>query len=272
MSATVDPVPGLAYIQGTYQTAQQLLSDVGVEIGLPASPNPFTSTDTNYQQLVIQANLVGKDLLRKWDWQLFQRTHSILTVSTPPPTPSSPTYYPMPADYFKYIDQTGWNRTARLPMAGPLTPQAYEWLVGLVSNSFTIYLGFRLWSDVFAIYPSPNPNGQEIAFEYLSRNWVQPVASLGTNPPSVDARTNFVANNGDVVLYDSVLFGRALKLRWLTDKGFDTTAASDDLQAAFEQAVGPDMGGQKLNLAQAGWGMRYLDAINNVPPSGFGQM
>jgi hypothetical protein len=261
------PVPPIPWLQAQYQNAGQIINDVAVEMGLAKSNAPLSSQDPNFIQLQTLANLTGRDLVKKYEWQLFTISYTFETVSSGPPPPDGITYYPTPNDFYKMVDQTAWNRTSRLPMAGPLSAQAWEWLVGLVSNQFTIYLGFRMWGGQFAIYPSPNPASQEIAFEYQSSSWLLPAAAADASAPN---RTNLIVNASDLVLYDPLLFGRALKVRLLAAKGFDNTDAVADFEQIWESVVGPDAAAAKLNLADNGFGMRYLDALNNVPPSGFG--
>lgn len=260
-----EPQPALPWLQSQYQTAGQLINDVAVEVGLSASGAPLASQDPNFVQLKVLANLGGRDLVKQHPWQLFQRSYTFVTVSSGPPPPTGLTTYPLPLDYLEGIDQTAWNRTARLPMAGPLLPQGWEWLVGLVSNQFTIYLGFRIWGGVFAVYPSPNPANQTIAYEYQSKNWIQPV---GTS--DIADRNYLIQNPADLIIFEPNMFTRMLKLRFLDAKGFDTGTAMADFDNAFSSVTGPDSQSPKLNLANTGWGMRYLDALNNVPPSGFG--
>ena len=67
------------------------------------------------------------------------------------------------------------------------------------------------------------------------------------------------------------MFQCGLKAAFLAAKGFDSSAAAEEYMRAVDNAVGNDAGAPKLNLTDSGWGMRYLDALNNVPPSGFGQ-
>ena len=261
------PIPALGWLQAQYQQAGQLINDVATEVGLSASTAPLASTDNNFVQLKTLANLLGRDMLRKYEWELLTRTFTFTTVDTGGGPPDGLTTYPLPNDYFKVINQTAWNRTSRLPMAGPLSAQQWEWLVGLVSNQFTIYLGFRVWGGVFAVFSSPNPANQEIAFEYLSNSWVLPASAPSGDP---DLRTPLIAAAGDLVLFDPILFSRGLKMRFLEAKGFDSSAAAADFENAWEQVVGPDAAAAKLNLSDTSWGLRYLDGWSNVPPSGFG--
>jgi hypothetical protein len=263
-------MPTLAYIQAKYQTVGAILNGVAAELGI-ASPvsDPVLSTNPIFIQLVALANQTGQDLLQKHDWQTLQVPYTFTSVAGPGGATFQ--FYTLPADFYKMIEQTGWNRTSRLPLAGPMTPQITELFVGWVSNQFTIYLGFRQWEDDFMVFPSPNPSGMTIAFEYISRFWL---LGTGQTSPTLGPPANYwglIVNSSDVVRYEPVMFSRALKLRWLTEKGFDTTAANADWEQAFNNIKAADEGAQVLNMARSPLGMRYLDSITNVPPSGFGQ-
>ena len=260
-----EPQPNIGWIAAQFPTIATLINNVAVEVGLNASPAPLASTDPNFVQLIVLANKLGKQLMRRHEWQLLNRTYTFTTNSSGPPTPEV-SYYPLPVDFNRIINQTAWNRTSRLPMAGPLTAQGWEWLVGLVSNQYTIYLGFRQWQGTFAVYPSPNPASQTIAFEYQSNSWVQPA---GTN--TIDQRLQVLTSPGDIPLFDELMFQCGLKAAFLAAKGFDSSSAADEFDAAVDNAIGTDAGAPKLNMSDQGFGMRYLDAMNNVPPSGFGQ-
>ena len=67
------------------------------------------------------------------------------------------------------------------------------------------------------------------------------------------------------------MFQCGLKAAFLAAKGFDSSAAAAEFDSAVDNAVGTDQGAPKINMSDSGFGMRYLDALNNVPPSGFGQ-
>ncbi len=260
-----EPQPSLGFIQAQFPTIATLINNVAVEVGLNASAAPLSSTDPNFVQMVVLANKLGKQLMRRCEWQLLNRTYSFTTNSGGGPTPDI-SMYQLPNDFNRIINQTAWNRTSRLPMAGPLTAQGWEWLVGLVSNQYTIYLGFRQWGGTFVVYPSPNPANQTIAFEYQSNAWVQP---NGTS--ILGDRTQVITGPGDIPLFDELMFQCGLKAAFLAAKGFDSTSADAEFDSAVDNAVGTDQGAPKINMSDNGFGMRYLDALNNVPPSGFGQ-
>ena len=131
-----EPTPGIGWLQAQFPSIGTLINNVAVEVGLNASAAPLSSTDPNFVQMVVLANKLGKQLMRRCEWQLLNRTYTFQTVNTGPPTPDV-TFYALPNDFNRMINQTAWNRTSRLPMAGPLTAQGWEWLVGLVSATST---------------------------------------------------------------------------------------------------------------------------------------
>jgi hypothetical protein len=113
------------------------------------------------------------------------------------------------------------------------------------------------------VLPDPPPDGQEINFEYISRNWVQPDGTT-----SEDDREDHVAAFGDVVYYEPILIRKFLKLRFLEAKGFDTTAAVGQFLNVFNSWTGKDVSAPILSMSRSrvfpylGW--------RNIPETGYG--
>jgi hypothetical protein len=75
----------------------------------------------------------------------------------------------------------------------------------------------------------------------------------------------------DIVLFEPILFIKKLKLAWLQAKGFDTTKAQDEFDAALESWIGKDTSAPVLNVAGNGmFGLRFLDGVINVPETKYG--
>src|SRR5262249_37834370 len=151
-----EPSPTLGWLQAQFLSIGTLINNVAVEVGLAASAAPLSSSDPNFVQMVVLANKLGQELLRRAEWQQLNRTYTFTTNSSGPPTPEV-SFYPLPNDFNRMINQTAWNRTSRLPMAGPLTAQGWEGLVGPGSNPITNYLGFPQRQRAVAILPTPHP-------------------------------------------------------------------------------------------------------------------
>jgi len=244
----------------SWPTAGEVVSDAAVEIGLSSSPDPFSSSDPNIVQLCQLLKSVGRDLLNQREWSYLRKEASFTTVQ-------NQSLYPLPGDFWYMIDQTWWNRTNRLPVGGPLSPQEWQYLkarlVGVVFNVL-----FRPAQGQIELYPNTNtPGGQDIFYEYGSRYWVSSAATptvLGYPFPTV---------SDQLVWFDSLLLTRALKLAFLKAKGFDTTAAAVDYASTLESVKGADAPSPVLSVTRGG-GMRGvvdpLIGTQSVPITGYG--
>jgi len=158
---------------GTYWTAGQIIQQAQREIGLAVSSDPFVSQMKEDQKFVAMLGSIGTDLAMEHQWPQLIREFSVTTAA-------SVSDYALPSDFLEMVDQSGWNRSTRFPIGGPLSPQEWQFLkasgVGVVFN-----VVFRngavqgvggAYVDAFRIFPAPAA-GTVIAFEYRSRAWAQ---------------------------------------------------------------------------------------------------
>lgn len=247
-----------------FETAGTIINRAAAECGLnPASGfNPFTSTDPAFLQLVTLLTSAGQELLALHEWQKLTNTYEIIfgtTVANPVGTGK----FDLPSDFGYFLDQTGWSESERLPLGGPMTPQDYSYLVNTNLANSTVFVTFRMNDGQIWVLPDPPPSGQTINFEYISRNWVQPVGTT-----AVSARTDSVANTGDTVLYEPVLIVKFLKMRFLEARGFDTTAAVAQFLTVFNAWTGKDSAAPVLRAARTRV-FPYL-GYRNIPETGYG--
>lgn len=162
-----------------FDTAGTIVNDTAVEVGLTASSDPFASTDPNFIQLRGLLKSLGRELWRRKRWTWLQQVYTFTSVT-------NQARYDLPADFGFMIEQTGWNRTNRLPLGGPLSPQLWEYLKArLVGVVFTVL--FRPVNRQLWLYPDTStPGSYVIAFEYLSRYWVIPTTTASTLGPWSD--------------------------------------------------------------------------------------
>jgi hypothetical protein len=234
------------------QTANTILTTAQAELGLPVTS--VAATDALTTQLVALLNKAGRELA-KLPWShLVQRT----TVTT-----TAATSYALPSDYGRMVDQSGWDVTGQLPLVGPLSPQEWE---ALQARSTISSLGtaFRVWLNRLYIYPSTT-TGKTLAYEYRSAFWVAGFDGALTAPDEV-----LVSNNGDLVWFDFQLAVAALKVAWKREKGFDSTSAEQDFQAALEAAMSDDKPAPVLNAGSPSAGGVRMISLANVPDAGFG--
>ena len=74
-----EPTPSIGWLQAQYPSIGTLINNVAVEVGLNASGAPLSSTDPNFVQMVVLANKLGKQLMRRAAWQLLNRTFTFVT-------------------------------------------------------------------------------------------------------------------------------------------------------------------------------------------------
>jgi len=232
------------------------------ECGITPVVDPFTSSDASFKELVALLTSAGQEMLGLHEWNKLNRTHTIITgttVANPPGTGK----YDLPDDFGYFINQTGWDKTERLPLGGPMTSQDYAYLVNTNLANSTVFVTFRMNEGQFWVLPDPPLSGQELNFQYISRNWVQPA---GTTLP--DDRTDAAVAFADLVLYEPILMVKFLKLRFLEAKGFDTTAAVGQFLTMFNSWTGKDVAAPVLRMARSRV-FPYL-GYRNIPETGYG--
>ena len=242
-----------------WPTAGSIVSAAAVEIGLSASADPYASHDPNVIQMCQLLKSLGRELVLTRNWTYLLKTHLFTTVQ-------GQSMYDLPADYGAMLDQTWWNRTNRLPVGGPLSPQEWQYLkarlVGVVFNVL-----FRPQDGKIQLYPDTNtPGGFQIAFEYLTKFWVSSAATptvLGYDAPNV---------SDQLVWFDELMLTQGLKYKMLQAKGFDSTAAKEEYLATREAIQGVDAWSPKLNATRGG-PIGIVDPLiggQSVPITGYG--
>ena len=239
-------------------TANDVLNQAAAELGLTPVSDPFSSADPQFLQLRFLLNTAGKRLVYHYAWEHLQKEH-IFFIDVD----NVENEYDLPEDFAYMIDQTGWLRDQNVPLAGPLSPQDWQYLKGRNLLSSTIYASFRLQNRKLRIFAQGQLDEEEIAYEYISDRWVTSVVDAGQGQTEVLV-------GSDIVNYEPTLTTLYLKARWLGAKGFDTTKADNEFSDAFLAWTGMNKSAPKLNAAKNYLGYPYLDAWRNLPDSGYG--
>lgn len=241
----------------TITTANNILNQVAVETGSQPVSDPFASQDPTFVQLQFLLNTAGQELVQMYKWELLIREANIVTQD------GDTGDYPLPADFYYMINQTGWERSQQVPLFGPLSAQDWQYLLGRDLVSSTIYASFRLNEGMFKLFPQPPSNNLDIHYEYVSKNWV-------SNNDQPVTYTDTVTSGSQQPLYDKTLIGRYLKVKFLEAKGFDSSKAQDDFNQVFSFLTGLDKGAEVLNVGGGGRRFPYLDTYRSLPDSGYG--
>ena len=239
-----------------YIPASDIINRAAVECGLQPSADVFSESDPSFIQLRNLINTCGQDLVESYPWEILRREHQIVTA-VPPDTG----IYDLPTDFGYMIPQTGWERAENVPLGGPLSPQQWSYLEGRDLVSFTIYASFRIMEDKFQIFPQPPPDGLDIHFEYISRNWAQATGG--------GAFGDTVTANSDVVFFKPVMIVQYLRYKFQEAKGFNSQPALGAFTKAFDQATEGNKSAPILNAGARAAGIHYLD-FRNIPNTNYG--
>lgn len=240
-------------------TALAIIQEVCGQLGLPVPATAVASigTDATPTQMVALLNYAGRRLCKPtkgYKWTLLTKTFSLDTVPLQ-------TLYDVPTDWDSFDDITGWNFSQRLPMVGPAT--APQWMALNARNlgGNTISVVYRMRGGKLELFFSPGTS-ENLQLSYTSRAWVRDA----TDPLVF---RDYVAADADVVLFDPELMEAALKLRFLTAKGFDTNAAQAEFDDALEAAQNADSDAPVLTLDTINE-YPLLNPIRNVGDTGYG--
>ena len=241
-----------------FDSATDIINAAAAEVGVSPVTDPYSSSNQVFQQLKNLINSAGRELVRYYRWEMLVREHDISTLDTDSGD------YPLPDDFSYMLDQTGWERKENVPLWGPLSAQDWQYLLGRDLVSHTIYASFRIAQGLFRIFPQPPPDGLDIHFEYISRNWVQDAA----DPTTFTSKT---IKGSDIVLYEPILMVKFLKAKYLETKGFDSTAARNDFALEFDAITGQEKGAEILSISGWGRGFPYLEPYRSLPDTGYGR-
>jgi len=153
-------------------TLLQVVQDFCMRTGLTKPLIVMTSQDDQLLQIAGLASEISSDIARRHSWQAlqFESTFSSVAGSDQGSIASL-----APNAFYKVLNETIYDRTRRLPVFGPHTPQSWQALKALpMSGPFYQY---RFRGDRLLILPDM-PADHVMAFEYSSQGAVIDSKSL----------------------------------------------------------------------------------------------
>ena len=240
-----------------YLTVNDIINRAALECGLLPSGSPVTDNEETFIQMTGLLNSAGQELCELSDWPVLVQTYSITTAA------GDTGEYDLPDDFNYMIDQTGWDRTNRVALGGPLSPQDWTYLKGRDLVSQTIYASFRQMDGKLFLFPQPPPEGLEISFEYVSRNWLQEANSTTPN-------RDIIGDGSDTCLLPGLMTIKFLKSKFLQAKGFDASGAMLEFDTLFQGQVGKTTGAPVLSAGRNSRAYPYLSGWYNVGDTNFG--
>jgi hypothetical protein len=236
-------------------TLQSVVDRCCVALSLAKETSAVGATDPAKALLVQMANLASLEISTAYEWPELIREGSITVQSAAPPDPNIGTAvsFPLPVDFYRFVDQTQWNEAMRFPAVGPLSPQGWmSYLVFPISANFTLTWQVRE-GKIWFLNP-PAPPGHVFRFMYMSSAIVRDAAD-----PNL--YKNIADKDGDLFLLDSLLITLLTRLKWLEAKGFDSSSAARDFAVAWDARSG-GVAAPVLSLTGGRGGVPLLGAHN----------
>ena len=243
-----------------YDTLSTIVRNVAMQVGITPPADPVGSEDPAIQQMVAAVNMAAQDMFNLYDWQQLVKKFEIEIQADEPGQREKS--FPLPSDFWAFIDQTQWNKDTRLPAIGPISPQMWMQInvrMPMVVLTFLWQIrDDRLWIQ------SPPEKAQTLTFMYISRGWCRDAES----PAEVK---NIANKNSDLIMFDPYLMTLLTRIKWLDMKGFDSSKVMQDFRMNYEIRKGKREGAPVLSTTTGG-GLPLLNMLTNVPDQGYGTL
>lgn len=220
-------------------TLLQLVQRFCERTNLSSPATVYGSSDPQVVQIKALLEEVGIDLSGRGAWQeiTFQATHTTIAAEDQGAMTAIAT------NGFRYVkNQTIWDRTLRLPVLGPMSPQEWQALKALVVNGPRYR--FRVRGGKLLVNPTPTA-GNTWAFEYVSYNWI-----LGAD---LTTYKQFFTLDTDTVLLPDFIVLQGLRWVWKREKGLDYSEDFRTYELMVKDALGRDGGKPVIRMDEDGW-------------------
>lgn len=245
-------LPSTSTTSNSTLTLLQIVQSASKRLGLTPPVSAIASQDNAVLQLVALAEEEGQEQATEYYWEALQTEAQFTTVAAELQGALS-----VIAPGFDYVvNNAMWNRSLRRPVYGPKTPQEWQQIKATQING--PFNSYRIKGDSLYFYPVPTA-GQQIDFEYYSKNWVSTAAG-GTSP--------VWTADGDKPLISDQLMILGLVWRWRQSKGLDFTADYQKYTQRKQNEFARDASRPILNMS----GTVYdIQPVVLVPRGSWGQ-
>lgn len=217
-------------------TLLQIVQEFCQRNGLTVPLIVMSSQDDQLTQIVGLANEVCEDLVRRRSWTALQYETVFTSVAG---SDQGAVETLAPNAFLKILNETIFDRTRRLPVFGPRSPQQWQVLKALpMSGPFYQY---RIQQGRLKIIPDM-PAGHTMAFEYASEGAVQ---DNSTATPTAKA---FFTRDDDTFLLAKSLLLLGLRWRWKEEKGLPYMESFRLYESAVAEAAGADGTKQPMSM------------------------
>lgn len=195
---------------------------------LPVPTTVYGTTDTQVLQVMALLEEEGNDLAARGSWEGLIREASHTTLAAEDQGAIST----IAASGFRHIkNQTIWDRTSGLPVAGPMDGPDWQALKAVLATGPRYR--FRIRGGKLLVNPSPSA-GDSWYFEYVSQYWI-----LGADGTTYK---QYFTLDTDTILLPETLVLMGLRWRWKKEKGFDYGEDFRTYEMQVKDVLGHDGG------------------------------
>ena len=221
-------------------TLLQIIQEFCARQGLSAPSVVVAAQDDQLSQLVGLANEVCEDLVRRHSWTDLQYEALFTSVAGEDQGAIADL---APNAFLKVTNETIFDRTRRLPVFGPRSPQQWQVLKAIPASG--PYFQYRIQQGRLKISPAM-PAGHVMAFEYTSSGIV-----LDNSAPSGPVAKSYFTRDDDTFVLDKSLLILGLRWRWREEKGLPYAENFRLYEIAVAEAAGSDGTKPTLTLHDA---------------------
>jgi len=229
--------------------ATSALNEIG---GFDVPTTFFGSNNLTAKQVVALCNRAGKTLEQDVRWSELVTEGTITTVS-------GTATYAKPADFRAFAEMSQWDRTNQWRLSGPTPSIVWQWLKSGISVASTANRWFMVRGAYITIYPTPTTDGDTIAYDYFSKNWVLKQVDGTTT-------TNEWSSDLDTALLDEDLLTLSLKWRFLQAKGMPYEPEYREYESIVTSLQDSNGGRSTISLTCP----QPTSFDGNIPDTGFG--
>lgn len=212
----------------------QIIQDASGEIGLPSPGSVIGNTDTGVVQLLALCHREGKKMAHDYGFEVMNK-EATFTATGAEDEGNIKTLTSISFSWIK--NDTMWNRTLNRPIFGPLSSKNWQLLKSAAVTG--PYPEYRLRGNKLIFIPTA-ASGDEIFFEWQSKNWIENEAGTAT--------ASRWADDTDVSLINEDLITMGVVWRYKKTKGFDYSEEFADYVRFRADVIGRDGSKVKMKL------------------------
>lgn len=216
-----------------FETALLIIQEASIQLSLPRPAQAYGSFDTSALLMGSLLNNAGNVLTDMEPWQQLRDEISFTGDG-------STSSFPLPEDFNRFVDNTGWSSAMSRPVA-VVTDRSWSAGKAWMSSGMTITPVARLIDNSVEFF-TPPAVGEIVSWQYTKNNWVID----GHNPTTV--RKYRCDHDTDIPQYDWLLMLYCVKKLWLDSKGMDAAVAQNEMNFRLNQLVDRNTLGQVLSL------------------------